>query len=391
MSSPLTIGLIGHSTKSDNLGVGALTVAEIEIVRALAVELGTPLKFLVFDWRNSRKSFVFGDDIELIEMSGKSIANPFLYFRNLLRTSMVIDIGGGDSFADIYGPGRLVKILLMKYQVHLAGKPLVLAPQTFGPFKSGWSRFLAKPHIRLAKSAFSRDHLSMDAMRGLGLGDEIELASDVALKLPYSKPDFEGPNSKTKVGLNVSGLLMSGGYNQKNQFGLKVDYPELISELITQFLELDECELHLVPHVLSPDQEIEDDYRACVRLNEQFPETVLAPEFETPSDAKSYIANMDFFMGARMHSCIAAFSSGVPVVPMAYSRKFEGMFGALGYEHTVDCVEGENEALVRTIMNAFGNREQIKTDVSVALNEGKTRLACYEDAIRALIQELSSR
>ena len=46
-------------------------------------------------------------------------------------------------------------------------------------------------------------------------------------------------------------------------------------------------------------------------LGYAIPGTVLAPRFSTPSEAKTYIAGLDFFMGARMHACIAAFSSGV--------------------------------------------------------------------------------
>lgn len=391
MSEPLLIGLIGHSTKSDNLGVGALTAAEVEIVRALARELSIDVRFLIFDWRNSRTSFVSGDDIELVEMSGKSITNPFVYFRNLLRTSLVIDIGGGDSFADIYGPGRLIKILLMKYQVHLAGKPIVLAPQTYGPFKSGWSEFLAKPHIRLAKAAFSRDELSMQVMESAGLSGSIELASDVALKLPYSMPDPARARSTSKIGLNVSGLLMNGGYTKKNQFGLSVDYPRLVERIVYHFSSREECELHLVPHVLSQDQQIEDDYRACERIHEAFPATILAPYFEDPSEAKSYIAGMDFFLGARMHSCIAAFSSGVPVVPMAYSRKFEGMFGALNYPHTVDCVTGDEDAIFQTIIDGFEQREKLGDDVAESLKVGRERLGKYEVALSALLEKLSAR
>ena len=390
MSEPLIIGLIGHSTKSDNLGVGALTVAEIEIVRELARELSIGVRFLIFDWRNRRTSFVHGEDIELVEMSGKSIANPFVFFRNLLRTSLVIDIGGGDSFADIYGPGRLIKILLMKYQVHLAGKPIVLAPQTYGPFKSGWSQFLANPHIRLAKAAFSRDELSMQVMERAGLSDSLELASDVALKLPYSKPEPKREQSKNKIGFNISGLLMNGGYTQKNQFRLRVDYPKLVETITDYFSNRDDCELHLVPHVLSRDQQIEDDYRACEAIQQRFPATVLAPYFETPSKAKSYIAGMDFFLGARMHSCIAAFSSGVPVVPMAYSRKFEGMFGALDYPHTVDCVNGDEDAIFQTIIERFEQRDQLSDDVAESLKVGRVRLGKYEAALSALMLKLNS-
>ena len=54
----------------------------------------------------------------------------------------------------------------------------------------------------------------------------------------------------------------------------------------------------------------EDDFAANAVLAEEFPKLVTAPRFATPSEAKSYIAGLDFFMGARMHACIAAFSSG---------------------------------------------------------------------------------
>ena len=39
-------------------------------------------------------------------------------------------------------------------------------------------------------------------------------------------------------------------------------------------------------------------------LKEEFPCAVLAPDFKNPIEAKSYISNMDVFIGARMHSTI---------------------------------------------------------------------------------------
>ena len=61
-------------------------------------------------------------------------------------------------------------------------------------------------------------------------------------------------------------------------------------------------------------------------------------------------------MGARMHACIAAFSAGVPVVPMAYSRKFAGLFGAMGYDETVDCTSQSAEEILTRIFDAFERR-----------------------------------
>jgi polysaccharide pyruvyl transferase WcaK-like protein len=38
----------------------------------------------------------------------------------------------------------------------------------------------------------------------------------------------------------------------------------------------------------------------------------------------------DFFVGSRMHACIAALSQGIPTVGVAYSRKFAGVFDIVG-------------------------------------------------------------
>ena len=94
-------------------------------------------------------------------------------------------------------------------------------------------------------------------------------------------------------------------------------------------------------------------------------------------------------MGARMHACIAAFSSGVPVVPMAYSRKFAGLFGTLGYERTVDCTAEENEAILEKIARAFEARDRLREEARQALQKGLHKLAAYEHALGALMAEIA--
>jgi colanic acid/amylovoran biosynthesis protein len=55
---------------------------------------------------------------------------------------------------------------------------------------------------------------------------------------------------------------------------------------------------------------VEDDHLVSMQLKSEFQDVVVAPRFDSPSAAKSYIAGMDYFCGSRMHACIAAFSSG---------------------------------------------------------------------------------
>lgn len=387
MAGPLRLCLIMHSTKSYNLGVGALTVAQVEILRELAGELGRELEITILDWKDDRPPYIEGDDLRILDIDRKFLLNPGGYWAEMRRADIMIDIGAGDSFADIYGTKRLNMQFLMKILAWAAGTPQVMAPQTIGPFTKPRSKKLARFVMNRTAVLASRDKLSTAAAADLGSKTPVIEASDVALRLPFDPPAPRAADGPVKVGINVSGLLMQGGYTGKNEFGIKSDYPGLIEALITHFQNhAAGCEVHLVSHVIFPRSEAgEDDYTASTALAERFPGTVLAPRFESPSEAKTYIAGLDFFMGARMHACIAAFSSGVPVVPMAYSRKFEGLFGSIGYTRTVDCTSETREAIFDKITAAFEDRTTLMSEQQSALTLGREKLALYTKALGKLM------
>ena len=395
MSRPIRICLIMHSTRSDNLGVGALTVSEVAILQGIARDLDLPVEIVVLDWKDPRQPYIDGPGVRVVDTDGRFLIRPTGFFAEVRRADLAIDIGAGDSFADIYSQRRLTRIFAMKFLTHLAGTPLVMAPQTVGPFHKPVSAFLARITLRRSRLVATRDALSTAAVREMGITREIVEASDVALRLPHDPPPPRPAGGPVRVGLNISGLLMAGGYRGGSDFGIRLDYPALVSDILHHFLAHPAgCEVHLVPHVFpEPGRRSynEDDRAANLRLAEAFPQVVLAPPFATPSQAKSYIAGLDFFMGARMHACIAAFSTGVPVVPMAYSRKFAGLFGSLGYHHTVDCTAETQEAIMTRIAAAFENRARLAEEGQTALALGLEKLALYERALAAEIAAIAQR
>ena len=109
---------------------------------------------------------------------------------------------------------------------------------------------------------------------------------------------------------------------------------------------------------------VDEDTHVIGKLAEQYPRAVVSPAFRTPVEAKSYIAGMDFFTGARMHACIAAISSGVPVYPMAYSRKFNGLFGeTLGYSSLGDLKTMDSDEIFSGLFAAFEKRNELKNEI----------------------------
>lgn len=382
----LTIGLLWHSAASDNLGVGALTAAQISIIQDIAAAHAIPVRFVILGWRERRAPYITADNLKIFNLRTRDLANPRRLLSAVRDCDLILDIGAGDSFSDIYGARRFLKYMAAKATVHAAKRPLILAPQTIGPFRANWARRMAYASMARATEIFTRDQASINILRGDGFTAPLHLASDVALKLPFIAPPPRDGGGSIRVGLNVSGLLMNGGYTGRNMFELKVDYPALIERIIQYFVNREDCELHLVAHVLSEHLEVEDDWRAVQALaSRTHGSTILAPRFNSPGEAKSYIAGLDFFMGARMHACIAALSAGVAVVPMAYSRKFAGLFGALGYDRTVDCTVDDEDIIMEQITTCFEARTVISQEASAARDLGLKRLAGYEDCVGEIL------
>lgn len=277
------------------------------------------------------------------------------------KADYIFDIGQGDSFADIYGKSRFEWIFAQYKLGRKYHKPYCILPQTIGPFDNMQIREQAIKGINWAKNVMVRDKQSADFVKKLIPSCKVSEVIDVAFFLPYKKKIFD--SSFIHVGINVSALLWHGGYTRNNQFGLKCDYHKLIIDIIKYFLNIDNVKVHLIPHVVNGERGIENDYAVSYDLYEEINNhnLILAPLFLDPVIAKGYIAGMDFFMGARMHSTIAAFSSGVPVVPMAYSRKFNGLFvDTLKYPCVADMKNEDNNSILNQIKDKFQNRHNLK-------------------------------
>lgn len=387
----ITIGLLWHSLVSGNLGVGALTESNIAIIRGVAERLGIKVRFLIL----GTGEHDLPDLTAELNAAGHQLECHKIrvlrgsYRALIKRCDFVVDIGEGDSFADIYGFKRFFFYWLSKNIVCSLGKPLIIAPQTIGPFDGFWARILAKQVMARCAKVFARDHLSSQYLRDIGIKNNTAEAIDVAFRLPFSASHKS--TDMTLVGINVSGLLFNGGYTGNNQFGLSIDYADVVRQLLTYFTAKPNVQVHLIAHVIEPHMPIEDDLRTCEQLAKEFPGVQVAPSFKRPSEAKTYIAGMDFFVGARMHACIAAFSSGVPVVPMAYSRKFNGLFGTLGYNYLADCKATSSEKVYEIITSGFNEADSLRQSVSEAKQSSDIRLAVYESTIEQSLMDAKNR
>ncbi|MCA5014097.1 MULTISPECIES: polysaccharide pyruvyl transferase family protein [unclassified Enterococcus] len=395
----MKIGFMGVDLTSMNKGVSALGFSVIKIVDDLMKEAGIEYEINLLESTDEdnkvllKKYFQLEkEQIKLHSFSYKKPKDIIELYALIKKMDYVIDITGGDSFSDIYGKKWMLRASLGKLITVYSRTPLMLAPQTYGPFESGFGRFLAKYIVNKASVVLSRDILSKEALAKLS-NREVSASTDVAFTLPYDNSFYSIKQDKLNIGINVSQLLWVGGYTQENQFGLTIDYKTYIYSIIEWLNSTGKYNIYIVPHVVKEPEDsyvdsIENDILVSHELKNKYEFLTVAPIFNDPIEAKSYISLMDLFIGSRMHATIASFSSGVPTIPLAYSRKFEGVFNNLGYCHVVDGKTLTTDEAIERTKKLVEDRERLKVNIEESEKNVKEAISrIYTDFNATLSEE----
>lgn len=183
-------------------------------------------------------------------------------------------------------------------------------------------RLLADPDIlddmRRYSSIIARESITWQALQDAGLKDNTYLVPDPAFLLEtVKKPRPENYKEGNMVGLNVSPLVV------ENE-GVPGITMENYKALIRHILDTTDMNVALIPHVVWKNN---DDRTILGRLYEEFKGTGRMVLIEDCSceELKGYIAGCRFFIGARTHATIAAYSSLVPTLVVGYSVKARGI------------------------------------------------------------------
>lgn len=255
---------------------------------------------------------------------------PFTPFgRHVKEVALEAADYGGDGFADIYGTPLFFNRMNQTELLRKADVPLVMLPQTIGPFKDKQNERVALDVMRYASEVYVRDRAYVKELDKAGI--KYTVSKDISAFMKPQPWDIDIKDNA--VGLNVSGLAYHNNF--KDLAGQFDAYPELIDRIISHFQQKG-CNVYLIPHSYDyqlPDDN--DDMTACREAYDRHADKtglyvvdkdMLAPE------VKYVISRMTFFMGARMHANFAAIYTGVPVFGMAYSYKFAGAFAANGLD-----------------------------------------------------------
>lgn len=197
----------------------------------------------------------------------------------------------------------------------------------------------------------------------------------------------EGFAAGNTIGINVSPMVVE---SEKKGGITMACYEELIRYLILHT----DMQIALIPHVI---WEQNDDRRPLHELFLKFEDTGRVLEIPDGSceELKGYIGSCRFFVGARTHATIAAYSSLVPTLVIGYSVKARGiardLFGTEeGYVLPVQKLQDPGE-LVRAFSSIYEREAEIKGNLQEIMPSYVERALLTGREIDRLWEECKSR
>ncbi|MFB9325057.1 polysaccharide pyruvyl transferase family protein [Paenibacillus aurantiacus] len=215
---------------------------------------------------------------------------------------------GGDNYCYGEQPGWYE----VNRRVKAQGKKLVLWGCSIGEEDMS-ERKLAD--LRQFDLILTRETLTYTMLLSKGLTN-VKLCADAAFTMEKEElPLPAGWQEGNTIGFNYSPLVWKK--NERSRDAARA--------LLRHILETTDATVALTPHVIADGN---NDYEVLREFYEEFKATgrvLLLPGDLNAIQYKGYIARMRFFIGARTHATIAAYSNFVPTMVLGYSVKSKGI------------------------------------------------------------------
>ena len=303
---------------------------------------------------------------------GQPDANMKVFLREQFRGNVAVSIGG-DNYCYPWSAKQAVE-LNREIRRHCRASVLWGCSVDAEAITPEVQEDLAKYDLITARESISYALLK-------DINPNTVLVADPAFTLERSDlPLPEGFAEHNTVGINVSPLIMK--YGTEGRLIL-----ENYEQLIRHILEKTDMHVCLIPHVV---WEHNDDREPCRVLFEKFRDSgrvCMAPDCSAP-ELKGFIARCRFFVGARTHATIAAYSSCVPTLVLGYSVKSRGIARDLFGTEDDYVLPVQNLQKADDLTDAFCRIEQGEVEIRERLERMMPRYRLQAENAGCLIKQL---
>lgn len=243
------------------------------------------------------------------------------------RADLVVSMGGGYVLArpGLDGYQNVFFVLLPALLAQKWRKPVVWAPQSFGPFPAAAQRRLVGRVMRRSAAVLAREDVSVGELLRCGVpNDHIERAVDAGFAFaPELRSDW-----RARIGVGPGERLVGVTARRWLAPAAQERYERELARTIDA-VQATGARVVLIPQV-STDY-LGDDDRICERRIAAYcaDGPLMVDETVDYRDLKGLYDECTLLIGTRFHSVIFSLTSNVPCVAIEYEHKTRGIMADL--------------------------------------------------------------
>ena len=308
--------------------------------------------------------------LRFLKQAGWPFAAPNWLKQQIESVDLVLAIGGDNYSLDYRIPSMIMGVDKLAMDL---SKPVIVWRASVGPFEKE-PMFIPTitKHLANMQSIGVRETISYHYLTDtLGLKN-VQLMADPAftlLKQEFDSDEFLPAQTQGVLGLNISPLIEK--YTAQGQ-----DLRSEVKTFIKKVVNDTGLGVLLISHVSSLSESVYNcDYHYMNEMMQEYSEfgdsVRILPNTLNASQLKQVISQLRFFIGARTHATIAALSSGVPTISIAYSVKAKGInkdiFG--NEDPVLETPKVSAETLSLAVDWLFENEAELKEKLSLRVPE----------------------
>ena len=276
----------------------------------------------------------------------------------IASADLVVSLGGGylhggATLGHDLSVGFLLLPLWLANRFHV---PVVLGPQSYGPFPTRFQRAAIRRVLSCAHAVSTREDISRTMLLEAGVPERV-LRRDVDSAFAFTAGP--GRDWRDELGIPGDAPLLVMTMRVYLEPAAQAAYEQQMAEAITRVLKADESRyVVLAPQVTCEFQQ--DDDRLVnrrVAAGVESPRLLLVDDAAVDHrDVFGLYGSADLTIATRFHSAIFSLSQCVPCVVMSYANKGLGIMRDLGFARWVrDMATADADWLVARVEEALAD------------------------------------
>ena len=251
-------------------------------------------------------------------------------------SDIVIVCGGG------FLGGKKFDSLMHVYQIYvntIFKKPVYVMGTSIEPIKKKIIKHYTDKVLNKVDFVFARESITEKYLLEILSSEKHALIPDMAFMLEDVEKKFNFVEKLRQKNDILFGITVRKWNfpNSKNKNKSMENYINCIKEFMIKEVNMRSCAFVFIPQVTV---NTGDDTIIAEEIRNRLPKKIqdkfyICREDLSPSEIKSLIANMNYFVGTRMHSNIFATSMCVPTTAIAYEKKTNGIMETVGLEEYI--------------------------------------------------------